>query len=1130
MTLDEVLGRYRNSDEVKNILLKLDRPGEVRLHLKNLKGSSAAFIISSVVSNISKPTLIILPDKEQAAYVLNDLENLIGDERVLFYPESYRVPYQTELIDNANILLRAEVLGKINAEKNIVIVTYPQALSETVVSRQTLTKKTLNIIRSEKLSIAFVCDVLVEYGFERVDFVVSPGQFSVRGGIVDIFSFANENPYRVEFLGDEIDSIRTFDAVTQLSIQNYDNIKIIPNVQDKILKESHQSFFEFISSNTLVFINDSKHVIEKIAKQFVQAEEAFLKLDTTIAQLPPNELYINGDAAEKLLQKFKLVEWGVSSLHTLESIEFETAPQPSFNKNFDLLSKDLQLHKEKRYSSIIFSDNAKQVERLYAIFEDLQHIDKSKGEHLTLFTPINVSIHEGFIDHYLKICCYTDHQIFDRYHRFKLKDAGYKKSQAITLKELKGLNPGDYITHIDHGIGRYGGLELVDVNGKPQETIRLVYKDGDVLNISIHSLHRIAKYVGKEGSEPKINKLGSNAWNNLKQKTKTRVKEIAFNLVKLYAERKAKKGFKYSPDTYLQNELEASFIYEDTPDQLKSTNDVKRDMEAEWPMDRLVCGDVGFGKTEIAIRAAFKAVNDNKQVAVLVPTTILAVQHYKTFSERFKNFPVNVDYINRFKSTAEQKKSLEKLASGQTDVLIGTHKLVGKEVKFKDLGLLIIDEEQKFGVGVKDKLKTIKINVDTLTLTATPIPRTLQFSLMGARDLSVINTPPANRYPIETRIITLDEEIVRDAITYEVQRGGQVFFIHNRVQNLAEVTGMIQRLCPGVRVLMAHGQMDGDKLEEAMLNFVEGQYDVLVSTTIVESGLDIPNANTIIINSAHMFGLSDLHQMRGRVGRSNKKAFCYLISAPFDSLTTEAKKRLKAIEEFSELGSGFNIAMRDLDIRGAGDLLGGEQSGFISEIGYEMYQKILDEALDELRDNMVAEELSSVVKDASGKQVELPNNAKKAFVRECVLDTDLEILIPDNYVNNISERLNLYRELDATNTEEGLKLFEAKLRDRFGPVPEQAIQLINTIRLRKLAMQAGFEKLVLKNKKMVGYFISKQDSEYFNSLQFKSILSFMQKNAMICKLKENNGKLSLSIEGVKNVDEALGVLKMLVVE
>lgn len=1122
MIKEDILRKY--SDSKNNTLLTDELKGNTaRLRLKGIVGSGASFIAAAAYQNSSKTNLLILADKEEAAYFLNDLENLLGEQNVLFFPASYRMPYQHEDIDNSNILLRAEVLNKINSgKKHVCIVTYPEALTEKVVTKTHLSKNTLQLKQGEKISIDFINEVLLEYDFDRVDYVIEPGQFSIRGGIVDIFSFSNDNPYRIEFLGNDVDSIRSFDSISQLSLQKLTYCTIIPNIQTKLLQESRQTFFEFIPENSVIWFKHFQLTIDRIEKAFELSETSYLKLESVIEQLEPSELYIDKDTFTKQVLTFPLVEFGNHfSLTPTQLISYDFSPQPSFNKNFRYLLDNLNANIKNGYSNIIFAENHKQIERLYTIFEDIS----KTSEYTTSAVPFDegwgeASISNGFIDNDLKLACYTDHQIFDRYHRFRLKNSFNKKSEALTLKELKGLNPGDYITHIDYGIGRYGGLEIIEVNGKTQETIRLVYKDYDIVNISIHSLHRIAKYSGKEGAEPKINKLGTNTWATLKQKTKKKVKEIAYDLIQLYAKRKTLKGFQFSPDNYMQNELEASFIYEDTPDQIKSTADFKKDMESEWPMDRLICGDVGFGKTEIAVRAAFKAVCDSKQVAILVPTTILALQHYKTFKDRLKDFPCKVDYINRFKSAKQQKETLEKLKKGEVDILIGTHGIVGKNVVFKDLGLMIVDEEQKFGVGVKDKLKTLKTNLDTLTLTATPIPRTLQFSMMGARDLSVISTPPPNRYPVQTELHTFNEEIIRDAIMFEVSRGGQVFFVHNRVQNIMEVAGMISRLCPDVKVAIGHGQMEGDKLEAVMLGFVEGEYDVLVATTIIESGLDISNANTIIINQAHMFGLSDLHQMRGRVGRSNKKAFCYLLTTPVSLLTNEARKRLKAIEEFSDLGSGFNIAMRDLDIRGAGNLLGGEQSGFINEIGFEMYQKILNEAILELR--IEHEELRSTEVGGSHKYT---GNIHTTFINDCNIDTDMEILIPDHYVNNIGERLSLYRELDDAKDESELDAFEINLNDRFGPVPKQTLELIHTIRLRWLAMEIGFEKLMLKNNRMSGYFIQNQNSPYYQSETFTKVLKFVQMNMRICKMKESKGKLTLSFENIKSINDAIIALK-----
>ncbi|MCX6310296.1 MAG: transcription-repair coupling factor [Bacteroidetes bacterium] len=1143
MTIREIIGMYENnSPQANELIQELNRTTAARIQLRGMAGSAGAFIASSVIKKSSSSHLFILPDQESAAYFLNDLEGLLEVREeaddvnnsipLFFFPASYRKPYHVEETDNANVLLRAEVLDRIRREKRVAVVTYPGALAEKVVTRQLLEKNTLQLKRGEKVSIAFVTDLLFEYGFDRVDYVYEAGQYAVRGGIVDVFSFANEYPYRIEFFGDDVESIRTFDTLTQLSVKNLDYLTIIPNVQGKLLIENRESFFDYFSSAVhdssgalnAIWISDVEGTEGLIEKEYEFAQKAFAEEteNSPVRHLSPSEQYINGETFRKEILSFSLVEFGNRFLlQDACKIDFSISPQPSFQKNFDLITQAIAKNSSAGYKNVIFTDSAKQAERLYKIFEDV-------GRKLD-YSPLVHSCHEGFIDHTLKIACFTDHQVFERYHRFRLRDGFQRKKEALTIKELRGLNPGDYVVHIDHGVGRFGGLEKIEAGGKFQEAVRLVYRDNDVLYVSIHSLHRISKFAGKDGEVPRIDKIGSAAWQNVKQKTKARVKEIAFDLIKLYAARKAQEGFQFAPDNYLQNELEASFIYEDTPDQLKAINDVKRDMENPHPMDRLVCGDVGFGKTEVAIRAAFKAACDSKQVAVLVPTTILAIQHWKTFSERLKDFPVKIDYINRFRSAKEKKEILAKLGRGEIDILIGTHGIVGKEVKFKDLGLLVVDEEQKFGVGVKDKLKLLKTNVDTLTLTATPIPRTLQFSLMSARDLSIINTPPPNRFPVQTELHTMSEELVRDAVMFEIQRGGQVFYVHNRVANILEVAGMIQRLCPDVRVGVGHGQMDAHKLENVMVDFIEGNLDVLVSTTIIESGLDISNANTIIINDAHLFGLSDLHQMRGRVGRSNKKAFCYLLTQPMYLLTSEAQRRLKAIEEFSDLGSGFHIALRDLDIRGAGNLLGGEQSGFISDIGYDMYQKILDEAIRELKETEFKElfkeeeELRELRKDdKSAKHIGV-------YVRDTQIDTDLEILIPDGYIDNITERLSLYRQLDDTETEDDLGRFESNLRDRFGPIPEQVIELIDTIRLRWLGMDIGLERLVLKNGKMTGYFIQNKNSSYYQSEAFTKVLKFIQSNPRASKMKEVNNKLTLSFENVKSVKDAIGKLNPIVI-
>ena len=884
-------------------------------------------------------------------------------------------------------------------------------------------------------------------------------------------------------------------------------LTVVPNIQKHISQDVREDILQFLPNQTNIWIKDFLVTGEALHKAYKKALEIYTNLpETPVKHTTPVDLFLDKATFENTLKIFSLVEFGVRPFFEGETFHFNIDPQPSFNKNFDLLIEDLKKNERAGFTNFIVSSQAKQIERLYAIFEDLQSSVQ--------FVTLSFALHEGFIDNEKKFVCYTDHQIFERYHRFRLKEGFRKNQQALTLKEIYNLQKGDYVTHIDHGIGVFSGLEIIDVNGKPQEAIRLIYKDNYVLYVSIHSLHRISKYSGKEGTVPKMNKIGTQAWANTKNKTKSRIKEIAFDLIKLYAKRKTEEGFAFSPDTYLQNELEASFLYEDTPDQLKATIAVKEDMESSSPMDRLVCGDVGFGKTEIAVRAAFKAVADSKQVAILVPTTILALQHYKTFKERMDNLPCTIDYVNRFKSTKQVNETLKRLEEGKIDIIVGTHALVGKKVKFKDLGLIIIDEEQKFGVGVKDKLKLFRASVDTLTLTATPIPRTLQFSLMGARDLSIINTPPPNRQPVETEVIKFSEERIRDAVSYEVQRGGQVFIVHNRVQNIHEIGGMIQRLCPNIRVAIGHGQMDGKKLEALMTDFINNEYDVLVATTIIESGIDVSNANTIIINDAQNFGLSDLHQMRGRVGRSNKKAFCYLIAPPMHTLPSDSRKRLEAIAHFSDLGSGFNIAMRDLDIRGAGNLLGGEQSGFITDIGFEMYQKILNEAMRELRKN---EFKDLFVEDNSVEDNE--------FVTDCVLETDLELLIPDTYINNVMERLIIYQNLDNTNDKSDLAQFESNLADRFGPVPEVVHELIKSIELRWMAKEIGFERLIIKGNKMIGYFVSQADSPYYQSSNFTKVLQFIQTNPQDAKMEERNNKLRLIFQGVKSVSKAIANLE-----
>lgn len=1112
MKIQQLLSHYQGDAHVVALQGLLGEDGTRNIHLRGIAGSQLALIVAAGYQLDEKPNLLILNDKEEAAYIFNDLQKVLPDAGVLFYPGSYRRPYDIEETDNANILLRAEVLSHINSRKKPpIIVTYPDALFERVITRKELNANTLKVNVGENIGLEFLNETLFAYQFNRVDYVVEPGEFSVRGGIVDVFSFAHDAPYRIEFLGDEIDSIRTFDIDTQLTVARVKSMQLVPNLENKAMLESRMPFLDYISPKSTIWLKSLSTTAEKLNGLFAKANEAYQNLNKTVKHALPGELFIDGVHFASALQNFNLVQFGLeNAFQAKTTFNFESAPQQSFNKNFELLAQTLQANSANGFTNVLLCSSQKQIERFYSIFEDIGHD--------VVFQPILGALHEGFLDSRHKLACYTDHQIFERYQRFKLK-AGFEKKEAITLKELNSLQYGDFVTHIDHGIGTFGGLQKIDVNGKTQEAIKLIYRDGDVLYISIHALHKIARFNGKDGKAPALHKLGSPAWENLKAKTKKKVKEIAYDLIQLYAKRKEAKGFAFSPDSYLQYELEASFIYEDTADQISCTADVKSDMERETPMDRLICGDVGFGKTEIAIRAAFKAATDGKQVAVLVPTTILAFQHFKTFSRRLKDFPVTVDYINRFKSAAKQRETLSKLASGEIDIIIGTHRLVGKDVQFKDLGLLIIDEEQKFGVGVKDKLKTLRVNIDTLTLTATPIPRTLQFSLMNARDLSVMNTPPPNRQPIDTRIVGFNEAILRDAVIYEVSRGGQVFFIHNRIENIHEVAGVIKRLCPDVKVGVGHGQMEGKTLENIMLQFMEGEFDVLISTTIIESGLDVPNANTIIINQAQNFGLSDLHQMRGRVGRSNKKAFCLLVAPPLGTLTEEARKRLRTLEQFSDLGSGFKIALRDLEIRGAGDLLGAEQSGFINDLGFETYQRILAEAVQELKETDF-KELYAEGQNAA--------DASQFFARDCQLDTDMELLIPDDYVNNIEERLRLYQELDAIETEAALDAFGEALVDRFGTMPPQVLQLLQSMHLRWLAQKLGFEKIVLKQEKFVGYFVGNQEAPYYQSAQFQHILQLLSRQNS-AQMKQRNNRLSLVLQNIKTVNDALVVLRPLLV-
>ena len=1082
------------------------------LHLKGVVGSGLNFRLADAFDRLQKTVLFVCEDREKAAYHLNDLEQLLGQESVLFFPSSYRKPYQTETTDNANVLLRSEVLNTLsNSIKPRVVVTYPQAVFEKVVSQSTLRKNTLEVVKGSQLSLEFVNEVLFDYQFERVDFVSQPGEFSVRGGIIDVFSFANQHPYRIEFFDEEVESLRSFDVATQLSIASLNNIKLLPNTSEGFKRATRKSLIELIAPDGILITQSLDALAARLAHYYLEAEKSFVALSGETQHLSPERLFLSKEA---FLDDVEQLPWASIIASTEKKIKNQTlvkqSPQPAFNRKFDRLITYLNENHEKGYQNIISCASLQQAERLNAIFEEMEQTVHYK----TVVQPL----FEGFEDIEAKIAVFTDHQIFERYHKYQLK-SGYTKKQALTLKELTHLEVGDYVTHIDHGIGQFGGLQKIDVEGVQQEAIKLVYADRDILYLSIHSLHKISKFNGKDGKVPKVYKLGSNAWKSLKQKTKKRVKEIAFNLVELYAKRRQKIGTACAPDSYLQLELEASFIFEDTPDQSSATADIKEDMESERPMDRLVCGDVGFGKTEVAIRAAFKAVDNGRQVAVLVPTTILAFQHFKNFSKRLEDFPIRVDYLNRFRTTKEKRLILEDLKAGKIDMLIGTHQLVGKGVEFKNLGLLVVDEEQKFGVSVKEKLRALKTNVDVLTLTATPIPRTLQFSLMSARDLSVIATAPPNRYPIESEVVRFNESLIRDGVLYEMQRGGQVYFIHNRVENIQEVAGLLQRLIPDARIRIGHGQMDGKKLEKNLLEFMEGKYDILIATTIIENGLDVPNANTIFINNAQNFGLSDLHQMRGRVGRSNKKAFCYFITPPLSALSSDAQKRIQAIEQYAELGSGIKIAMKDLEIRGAGDLLGGEQSGFINDIGFDTYQKILKEAIDELKEN----EFKSLYNEQEEDE--------KSFVKDVQIDTDLAILLPDDYVNSVSERLTLYNRLSELNNEKELLKFQADLEDRFGPLPTQAEDLLDSVRLKWKALHLGLERVILKRGLLSGYFIADQESAYYQGETFNRILQWVQHNAGKIELKEKETRqglrLRLSIKQVTTVSDALEALSNL---
>ena len=1076
--------------------------------------ASAASLFSSVlVQEGGCPFVFILGDLEEAGYFYHDLTQILGTERVLFFPSSFRRSIKYGQKDAANEILRTEVLSRLQkGEEGLCIVTYPDALAEKVVSRKELSNKTLKLNVGEKVDTTFITDVLHSYGFEYVDYVYEPGQYAVRGSIIDVFSFASEYPYRIDFFGDEVESVRTFEVESQLSREKKDGVSIVPDLA--VTGDVTTSFLDFIPKETTLAMRDFLWLRERIQ---VVHDEALTPQAIAVQEAEENGgitlegKLIDGSEFTVRALDFRRLEFGNKPTGTPNaSVTFNTSAQPIFHKNFDLVASSFKDYLEKGYSLYICSDSMKQTDRIKAIFED-------RGDKIN-FTPVERTIHEGFVDNTLRLCIFTDHQLFDRFHKYNLKsDKARSGKVALSLKELNQFTPGDYVVHTDHGIGRFSGLVRIPNGDTTQEVLKLVFQNEDVVFVSIHSLHKVSKYKGKEGEAPRLNKLGTGAWEKLKERTKSKIKDIARDLIKLYSQRRQEKGFSYSPDSFLQRELEASFIYEDTPDQSKATIDVKADMESTRPMDRLICGDVGFGKTEVAIRAAFKAVSDNKQVAVLVPTTVLAFQHYQTFCERLKDFPCKIDYISRARTAAQIKATLKELKEGEVNILIGTHRIVGKDVRFKDLGLLIIDEEQKFGVSVKEKLRQLKVNVDTLTMTATPIPRTLQFSLMGARDLSSITTPPPNRYPVQTEVERFNPDIIREAINFEMSRNGQVFFINNRIQNIYEMEALVRREVPDARVAVGHGQMEPEKLEKIILDFVNYEYDVLIATSIVESGIDVPNANTIIINNAQQFGLSDLHQLRGRVGRSNRKAFCYLLSPPLTSLTQEARRRLQAIENFSELGSGIHIAMQDLDIRGAGNMLGAEQSGFIADLGYETYQKILEEAVDELK----SEEFADLYAD----NAEGHRDTGSEYVRETYIESDLELMFPPTYIPNDSERISLYRELDNMEEERDILAFTERLKDRFGKIPKEGKELIRIVRLRRMAKKLGMEKVILKKGQMSLFLVNNPDSPYYQSEAFGKLLGFIQKHPRECNLREQNGKRSIVIKNVPTVEAACGYLQ-----
>lgn len=1115
MTISELQSVYAAHPNTKGLATIIKDGGIKTVYVDGVHASCMSLFFSAFIKENPSVYVFLLNDNEEAGYFYHDMVQANGDADILFFPSSYRRAIKYGQKDAANEILRTEVLSRLEKRDNVAVVTYPEALAEKVVSKKLLTDKTVSLKVGQNIETDTIAAQLVSLGFDHVDYVYEPGQFATRGSILDVFSFASEFPYRIDFFGDEIDSIRTFEVESQLSKEKKSAVNIVPELTG--VSGDSVTFLDFLPSQALLCVKDLLWVRERIQSihdEVLSSQAIAAAEDGDNVELPDiQKTIIQGtDFTDKALD-FRRIDFGAKSIGTPQAgLKFETSVQPIFHKNFDMVSSSLNDFIQRGYKIYICSDSSKQTDRLKDIF-------KERGDNI-VFEPVDRTLHEGFVDHTMRLCIFTDHQIFDRFHKYNLRsDKARSGKVALSLKELNQFEPGDYVVHIDHGIGRFAGLVRVPNGNTTQEVIKLIYQNDDVVFVSIHSLHKISKYKGKEGEPPRISKLGTGAWEKIKERTKTKIKDIARDLIKLYSQRKQEKGFKYSPDSFLQHELEASFLYEDTPDQSKATQEVKADMESDRPMDRLVCGDVGFGKTEVAVRAAFKAVADNKQVAVLVPTTVLAYQHFQTFKKRLEGLPCKVEYLSRARTAKDTSRILKELADGQINILIGTHKIIGKSVKFKDLGLLIIDEEQKFGVSVKEKLRQIKVNVDTLTMTATPIPRTLQFSLMGARDLSVIQTPPPNRYPIQTEVHTFNEEIITEAINFEMSRNGQVFFVNNRIQNLVELKALIERNIPDCRVCIGHGQMQPEELERIIFDFVNYDYDVLLATTIIESGIDIPNANTIIINQAQNFGLSDLHQMRGRVGRGNKKAFCYLLAPPLSSLTPEARRRLQAIENFSDLGSGIHIAMQDLDIRGAGNMLGAEQSGFIADLGYETYQKILAEAVTELKNDEFSELYADEVK--AGEEV----LSGEGFVDECTVESDLELLFPNEYIPSSSERMLLYRELDKLELDKDVEDFKARLIDRFGAIPPEGEELIRIVPLRRIAKRLGIEKIFLKSGRMTLFFVSNPDSPYYQSEAFGKMIGYMSRYPRQCNLREQNGKRSMIIKDIKDVQSAVRELQ-----